>query len=128
MPYLIVTNAKAFAGFAKAVFGATEQLIVPDDDSKKIIHGELKINESVIMFAESTDSYKEKTAGLYTYVDDVERVYNAAIEAGAKSLVPATKREYGASAGFEDPFGNQWWIVQAEREASATATSEATAA
>jgi PhnB protein len=114
MPYLIVNNAKAFAGFAKNVFGATEQLIVPDD-ANKIIHGELKINDAVIMFAESTDMYKEKTAGLYTYVDDVEKVYKAALENGAKSLVPATTRDYGASAGFEDPFGNQWWIVQGER-------------
>ena len=115
MPYLIVNNAKAFAGFAKAVFGATEQLIVPDD-ANKIIHGELKINNAVIMFAESTETYKEKTAGLYTYVDDVEQVYRNAIENGARILVPATRKEFGASAGFEDPFGNQWWIVEGERE------------
>jgi PhnB protein len=116
MPYIIVTNAKAFAGFAKAVFGATEQLIVPDE-TQKIIHGELKLNNAVIMFAESSETYHEKTAGLYTYVDDVERVYNAAISHGARSIIPATTREYGASAGFEDPFGNQWWIVEAEKEA-----------
>ncbi len=114
MPYLIVNNAKAFAGFAKAVFGATEQLIVPDD-SHKIIHGELKIHDAVIMFAESTETYREKTAGLYTYVDNVEAVYNAAMSNGAKSIIPATKRDYGSSAGFEDPFGNQWWIVEGEK-------------
>src|SRR5688572_30769199 len=114
MPYLIVNNAKAFAGFAKAVFGATEQLIVPDD-SQKIIHGELKINDAVIMFAESTETYGEKTAGLYTYVDNVEKVYNAAMVNGARSIIPATTREHGASAGFEDPFGNQWWIVEGEK-------------
>jgi PhnB protein len=115
MPYLIVNNAKAFAGFAKAVFGATEQLIVPDGP-ERIIHGELKIHDAVIMFAESTETYGEKTAGLYTYVDDVEKVYNAAMNHGARSIIPATKTQTaGASAGFEDPFGNQWWIVEAEK-------------
>ena len=82
---------------------------------QKIIHGELKINDAVIMFAESTETYREKTAGLYTYVDNVEKVYNAAMVNGARSIIPATTREHGASAGFEDPFGNQWWIVEGEK-------------
>ena len=50
--------------FAKEVFDVTEQLIVPADNDK-IMHGELKIHDAVIMFAGASDSGKEKTAAMY---------------------------------------------------------------
>ncbi len=55
MPYLVLNDGKGFAEFAKSVFGATEQLIAPTDDNK-IGHGELKIYDAVIMFANSGDN------------------------------------------------------------------------
>ncbi|AHM62894.1 transposase [Flammeovirgaceae bacterium 311] len=113
MPYLILKDAKLFSDFAKKVFGATEQLIVPAEDSG-IMHGELKIHDAVIMFAQAGDSWTEKTAGMYLYVEDTESVYKAAIAAGAKSLMEPQRKDYGFTAGFNDPFGNQWWVVQAE--------------
>ena len=115
MPYLIVNNAKEFIGFAKSVFGATEQLIVPTEDNK-IRHGELKIYDAVIMFADAGDDWKEKTAAMYIYVEDVNNVYKSALNKAAKSLQPPEKKEYGYNAGFEDPFGNQWFIVEPEQE------------
>ena len=113
MPYLIITNAKDFADFAKAVFGATEQLIVPTADGG-IMHGELRIRNAVIMFAEASHNWKEKTAGMYIYVENVKEVYKAALNKGAKSLMQPEEKNYGFTAGFEDNFGNQWWIVEAE--------------
>jgi uncharacterized glyoxalase superfamily protein PhnB len=115
MPYLVLNDAKAFAEFAKSIFGATEQLVVPTDDNK-IMHGELKIHDAVIMFANSGDNWVQKTAAMYLYVYDVNGIYNRALKEGARSLGDPQQKDYGYSAGFEDPFGNQWFIVEAGKE------------
>ena len=111
MPYLILKEAKAFMNFAKLVFDAKEQMIVPGEN-ETIMHGELKIHDAVIMFAQAGDTWTEKTAGMYIYVTDVNKVYQKALENGATALMAPEKKEYGYSGGFEDPFGNHWWIVE----------------
>lgn len=113
MPYLIVKDAGAFKVFMKEVFGATEQLMVPRDEHL-IMHGELKIGDAVIMYADATGKYGERPAGMFIYVENVDKLYKAAMEKGAKSLMPPQKMDYGYTAGFEDAWGNQWWIVQGE--------------
>ena len=112
MPYLILDKATAFLDFAKNAFGAKEQLIVPGEDSRSIMHGEIKIHDAVIMFANSTEVWKQKTSGMFIFVDNLDNVYMKALEGGATSLQQPEKKEYGYTAGFEDPFGNQWWINQ----------------
>lgn len=112
MPYLILDKAPEFLEYAKKVFGATEQMIVPAENGRSIMHGEIKIGDAVIMFAGSTETWKEKSAGVFLYVTDVNRTYNAGVEQGGTSLQKPEEKEYGFSAGFEDPFGNQWWITQ----------------
>ncbi len=111
MPYLILKEAKAFMNFAKLVFDAKEQMIVPGEN-ETIMHGELKIHDAVIMFAQAGDTWTEKSAGMYIYVTDVNKVYQKALENGATALMAPEKKEYGYSGGFEDPFGNHWWIVE----------------
>jgi len=115
MPYLVLNDAKAFAEFTKSVFGATEQLIVPTEDNK-IMHGELRIFDAVIMFANSGDNWKEKTAAMYLHVYGVDDIYTKALKHDAKSLGEPAQKEYGYTGGFEDPFGNQWFIVEAGKE------------
>ena len=112
MPYLILNEAEAFRKFAKTVFGATEQLIVPGEGDRGIMHGELRIHDAVVMFAQAGDMWKEKSAGMFIFVDDVDAVYKRAIDESATSLYAPMTQEYGYTAGFEDPFGNQWWIVK----------------
>ncbi len=115
MPYLILTDARAFTSFATTVFGATEQQIVPAADNK-IMHGELRIHDAVVMFADATDTWQEKTAAMYMYVPDVNNTYHAALSQGAKTLHLPEQKEYGYTAGFADPFGNHWFIVEPQKE------------
>jgi PhnB protein len=111
MPYLIIKNAKAFKEFMMSVFGATEQLIVPRDEHL-IMHGELRIGDAVIMYADSTEKYKERPSGMFIYMENVDNTYKAAMEKGTKNLMIPQTMDYGYTAGFEDAWGNQWWIVQ----------------
>jgi PhnB protein len=115
MPYLILKDSIGFLKFTKEIFGATEQMIVPVEDGMGIMHGEIKIFDAVIMFAQASDTWAEKSAGMYIYLEDVSHVYSKAMSMGAKSLMLPDKKEYGYTAGFEDPFGNQWWIVEGEK-------------
>ncbi len=112
MPYLILREAKAFMQFAKTVFNATEQLIVPGEEERSIMHGEIKIHDAVIMFAQATETYREKSAGMFLFVQSVDKVYDLAMRNNAISLQLPGKQDYGYTAGFEDPFGNQWWITE----------------
>ncbi len=114
MPYLILKDAPAFLEYAKRVFNAKELMIVPGEEPRSIMHGEISIGKAVIMFANANDNWSEKSAGMFIYVDDVDRVYNAGVEQGGKSLMSPAEQEYGYSGGFEDPFGNQWWVSKAE--------------
>lgn len=112
MPYLILEKAPEFLEYAKKVFGAKEQMIVPGEGERSIMHGEISIHDAVIMFAQSNENWSQKTAGMFLFVEDVDRVYNGGIEQGGISLYAPMQQDYGYSAGFEDPFGNQWWITQ----------------
>lgn len=115
MPYLIIPNAYRFIEFMKNVFGATEQAIVPGSEGV-IMHGELRIDESVIMFADSTGTITTKPAGIFIYMNNVDEIYAKALAAGATSLMKPTRQEYGYTCGFHDPFGNDWWPVEPPNE------------
>jgi uncharacterized glyoxalase superfamily protein PhnB len=108
MPYLIVPDAARFMDFLAAVFSATEKMRVMRDE-RFIMHAEARIGESVIMFADATDKFAPRPAGMFVYVEDADRAYNRAIEAGATAITPMADQEYGRSGGFADPFGNTWW-------------------
>ncbi|MEJ7680943.1 MAG: VOC family protein [Segetibacter sp.] len=114
MPYLIIKNATVFFNFMQKVFEATEKMKIMRDDTH-IMHGELQIGESTIMFADSTEEFKPQTAGLFVYVQDADETYNKALEEGATSVTAMSKQDYGRSGGVLDPFGNVWWITSVKK-------------
>ena len=47
----------------------------------------------------------------YLFVNDVDLVYQTAIDFGAESIYPPDDMDYGdRQAGIKDPEGNYWWI------------------
>lgn len=111
MPYLIVKDAEKFIDFMRQVFDATLQLVVPRSEGL-IMHGELRIGDSVIMFADATPEFAARPAGIYIYVDDLDACYQKALTLGAVSTMEPQQQPYGYTGGFHDPFGNDWWPVQ----------------
>lgn len=114
MPYLIVPNAADFIAFMKEVFGAEEQIIVPRSEGV-IMHGELRIGDAVIMFADVTPEFTARGAGIFIYVENVGDTYIKAIQAGAVSVMEPMQQPYGFTCGFKDPFGNDWWPTEGEK-------------
>lgn len=111
MPYLIIPRANEFIGFTKRVFNATEQMIVPREQDV-IMHGEMRIGDAVIMFADMTEQLGARPAGMFIYVNSVDETYKNALEAGASSMMEPQTQPYGYTCGFTDPFGNSWWPVE----------------
>jgi PhnB protein len=112
MPYLIVENAAAFFSFAQNVFGAEEKYKAMRTETL-IMHAEISIGGSVIMFADATEQHAKQTAGLFIYVDDCDKVYQKALANGAITLMEPADQDYGRSAGIKDLFGNTWWLTTA---------------
>jgi len=111
MPYLIVSNASEFLEFTKNVFGATQQYIQLRPDGS-VMHGELRIDTAVIMFADANDNAPVRAAGLCLLVEDAAVVFERAVSHGATSLQAPEDKDYGKQAGFQDKFGNQWWLIE----------------
>lgn len=114
MPYLIVPGAAGFIRFMKQVFDAREQIQVPRSEGV-IMHGELRIGDAVIMFADATPESGARPAGMFIYVDSVTDTYNRALAAGAISVMEPAQQSYGFTCGFTDPFGNDWWPTEGEQ-------------
>ena len=112
MPYLIIKDAVGFFKFVQAVFGGVEKHLSRNDDNS-IMHGEVFIDGSTIMFAEASHNYTTQNAGLYINVANCDETYLKALANGAKKILEPANKEYGRSAGVTDPFGNTWWITSA---------------
>ncbi len=81
MPYLILKDAAGFMDFMQNVFDVKEKAKHMRGDI--IMHGEVLVGDSVIMFAEATDAFATTPAGLFVYVQDADTTFVHALAAGA---------------------------------------------
>ncbi|MBL8013761.1 MAG: VOC family protein [Candidatus Omnitrophica bacterium] len=119
-PYLIVNGAEAAIDFYKKAFDAKEKMIIYAPDKKLIVHAEITIGNSIIMLSEempqrdmpSPKMLKGTPVCLTVYVNDVDKTFEQAVNAGAQALRPVENQFYGDRAGYlEDPFGHRWAIM-----------------
>lgn len=114
MPYLILKDALKFMDFMKAAFDATEKMKHMRDENT-LMHGEIQIGDSTIMFAEASEQFGSQPAGLFVYVDNADERYKKALAAGATSIMEPADQEYGRSCGVQDAYGNTWWITSIKK-------------
>ena len=109
VPYLHPQSARSEIDFLKKAFGA-EELMVVAPDGGRIMHVEMKLGDALIEMGEMADRKGVPTGGLFFFVDDVEAVYQRALDAGATSVRPPADIPYGSrSAIVKDPGGCYWW-------------------
>ena len=110
-PRMVVNDAAGAVEFLRAVFDAVGQVEVgrPTD-----VH----IGDSLVMVT-SADERELFPAFLYVYVDDADRAYERALNAGAISLEAPLDTPYGdRRAMVRDPFGNVFQIAHRTTAAS----------
>ncbi|HTQ07225.1 MAG TPA: VOC family protein [Polyangiaceae bacterium] len=106
---LNLPDAKSAMEFVKKVFGGKIMGVMPGPDGK-IMHGEVRVGESVIMFSDAVMD-PPRPGNLMVYVPNVDKTFGKAVKAGAKALMPPSDQFWGDRFGrFEDPFGNRWGV------------------
>lgn len=117
-PYMIVKGAGKAIDYYKQVFGATELFRMEHEG--KVGHAEIKIGDSPIMLADEhpeMGALSPATVGgnpmsLMIYVDDADKMFNAAIAAGGTEMKPLQDQFYGDRSGtLKDPFGHVWTVA-----------------
>ena len=109
--------APAIAWLCKA-FGFETRMVVPADGGK-IAHADLTLGNGMIMLGDAETEYAELvtapnggktvTQGIYVVVDDVDRHYAKAQEAGASIVLPIKTQDYGGrDYTARDPEGHIW--------------------
>jgi PhnB protein len=114
-PMLAIRDAAAAMDFYQRAFGAVEVMRMADAEGK-VVHGEIRIGQALIMLAEEHPDYNRspQTLGgtsviMNVYVPDVDAMFVKATAAGAKVLFPLSDQFYGDRTGrLEDPFGHMW--------------------
>jgi PhnB protein len=111
-PYLIVEGADATIDFLKRVFDAVELRRFPDD-SGKLMHAEVRIDDTVIMLADpAPPEWSPIASYVHIYVRDVDATYRKALDAGAASVQePVKKHDEDKRGGVRDAGGTTWWIA-----------------
>ena len=126
-PYLIVNGGVEAIEFYKKAFGAVELFRMPAPGGK-IGHAEIKIGDSPIMLADehSELGYKgPKSLGgspvsIMIYVEDVDTIFNQAVNGGATVKEAVSDKFYGERMGtVVDPFGHIWHVATHKEDVSA---------
>lgn len=118
-PYLYLDGASEAIEFYCDVLGATERMRMPGPDGR-VGHAEIQIGDSVVMLADEDAAVGARgpralggtPVSIEVYVEDVDAVFDRAVQRGATPLRPPENEFYGDRRGhFEDPFGHRWGVA-----------------
>ncbi len=125
-PYLAVRDAARAIEFYQQAFGAKEIFRMNSPDGK-VGHAELRIGDSVVMLSDenpqagcvSPSSLKGTTVTLFLYVENVDSIFQQAINAGATVVMPVANMFWGDRHGqVSDPFGHRWSLATHQEDVS----------
>ncbi len=112
-------NCAQAIDFYQKAFGA--ELAAPiahGPDGKTVMHAMMKLGNSHVMMADAWPGAWEMapkgsaTAGLFVYVEDCDRLFGRATQAGCETIFPLTDMFWGDRMGkLKDPFGHCWAIA-----------------
>lgn len=111
-PYFVVEGAAKLVNLLDEIF-EVEELRIYEDENGEILHGEFRIEDSVIMLANSNADYPANKMLVHVYVLDVDATFKKAIDAGCESLQLPTESEADTDRRgmFKDFAGNTWAVA-----------------
>src|SRR5690606_6245642 len=117
-PYLVVDGAQEYMELIRDIFEG-ELLSRYDRPDGRIVHAEMRIDDSVLMFSNSSDDYPPNQLLIHLYVPDVDRTFQRAIDRGCVSLGEPKENpgDPDRRGNFRDPAGHFWSVsTQVEEE------------
>jgi uncharacterized glyoxalase superfamily protein PhnB len=110
-PYLIVDGAQRSIDFLVSVFDAQPLRMIVEENGR-VKHGEVRIDDSVVMLADGLEGWPPMPSYVHIYVRDVDAVFRRALDAGATVVQePASKDDDDRRGGFKDAGGTTWWVA-----------------
>nr|WKN40145.1 VOC family protein [Tunicatimonas sp. TK19036] len=118
-PYFVVNGAQKLISLFKQVFDATELRRYNRPDGS-VMHAELKIDDSVLMISDASEQFPPLQQLVHIYVQDVDLIFQKAIDAGCEAIDPPKEREGDPDrrGSFKDPANNFWSIATQMKEES----------
>lgn len=122
-PYLRVKGGKQAIEFYKKAFGAKVRMLMDAEDKKRVMHATLLLNGGELMLSDEFPEFgeaatvpppnvKTSTVSVHLQVDDSDKWWARATEAGAKVVMPLADQFWGDRFGMiRDPFGHVWSIA-----------------
>ena len=110
-PYLVVSGAQKMIDLLKNIFDVKE-LRKYDAPGGRIVHAEVRLDDSVVMIADSTENWPQNQSLIHVYVSDVDEVYRKAMAAGCESAGEPKEQEGDPDrrGTFKDFAGNFWSV------------------
>lgn len=118
-PHLVCKGAAEAIAFYQQAFGAVELERMPGPGGR-LLHASIRIGDSIVMlcdeFPEFCTGGQMPTPGsavsIHLYVPDADAVWERALAAGAKPIMPLGDAFWGDRYGqLVDPFGHRWSIA-----------------
>jgi uncharacterized glyoxalase superfamily protein PhnB len=110
-PYVVVKGADRFLEFVERTFEVRTSGRVPNQDGT-VGHAEVTVGQSVLMTFDAAADWPDTPSFLSVYVDDVDRTFARALEAGATVVTDLMYSRITGDRGgrVKDPVGNIWWL------------------
>jgi PhnB protein len=133
-PHLTVRGVAAAIAFYARAFGSAELYRNVAPDGKSIMHAELLLGDSRFfihdefpgMGATSPLGLSSTPVTIHLYVEDVDSLYQQALGAGAKVVMPLADQFWGDRYGVvEDPSGHRWALASHVRDMTPQQMKEA---
>lgn len=130
--HLVVSPCNEALDFYTKAFGGKVTSKMPGPDGA-IMHAEMKIGDSIVMFADemppmpgggavhkTPKNAGATTATMMLYVKNADAAFDRAVAAGATPAMPLQDMFWGDRYGqVQDPFGHVWAIATHQRDVSA---------
>ena len=127
IPMLVCRDVAAAIDFCKTTFGALEVVRRPDS-AGTVVHALLTIGPAMVIIEGEWPTLTSRAPQpdgsspvvIFVYVEDVDKVIERAVAAGAKILLPVQNQFWGDRTGrIIDPSGHVWIIATRVEETAA---------
>ena len=129
-PVLTVDGAKQALAWYERALGA-ETIKSSTGPDGKIVHAEMRIGDSRLMLNDPMMGMKGarqlggSPVSLWLYVENCDALFERAIAAGGKQVMPMEDQFWGDRSGsFVDPYGLTWTVATHQLDLSAAELEE----
>jgi PhnB protein len=122
-PYLTVKGATEAIAFYQKAFGAKENMRMPAQDGKRLMHADLAINGGQLFLSDEFAEHGGPSAPTaaqpsavavalaFAKPAQVDATFKQAVSAGATGVMEPADQFWGARfAMVTDPFGHRWML------------------